>query len=73
MNPTQIARRADALYSGTTKRDMSYMVAYRESDIEDLRTLCADLWSRAQLTVATTTRADWMERMSKLGVKLPDA
>lgn len=40
MTPTQIARRADALYCGTTKREMSYMVAYRESDIEDLRSLC---------------------------------
>lgn len=73
MTPTQIARRADALYCGTTKRAMSYMVAYREADIEDLRTLCADLWSRAQLTVPTTTRADWMGRMSALGVEVPDA
>ena len=37
MDATQIARRADALYSGTTKRDISYMVAYRESDLEDAR------------------------------------
>lgn len=77
MNPTQIARRADALYAdgstGITRRVLCDMVARREADIEDLRTLCADLWSRAQLTVATTTRADWMERMDRLGVKLPDA
>jgi hypothetical protein len=51
MTPTQIARRSDALYSGTTKRDISYMVAYRESDLEDaraenakLRELMSELW-----------------------------
>lgn len=77
MNPTQIARRADALYAdgstGITRRVLCDMVARRESEIADLQELCADLWSRAQLTVATTTRAHWMGRMSALGVEVPDA
>ena len=54
MNPTQIARRADALYSdgstGITRRVLCDMVARRESNIEDLRTLCADLWEFATTT-----------------------
>lgn len=44
MTPTQIARRADALYSdgstGITRRVLCDMVARREAEIEDLRSLC---------------------------------
>lgn len=77
VTPTQIARRSDALYSdgsyGVTRRVLCDMVARREAEIEDLRTLCADLWQRARLTVPANTRAYWMGRMSALGMEVPDA
>lgn len=45
MTATERAKRSDALYHDQiTHRKLCDMIANRESDIEDLRELCADIW-----------------------------
>lgn len=53
MTATDRGRRSDALYYdnvGMQRRVLCDMVARREAEIEDLRTLCADLWDFATVT-----------------------
>lgn len=80
MNPTQKARRADALrldVEHVYRRDLCDMVVNREADLEDaraeiaaLRQCIADLWPRAAFTMNDANRESWLQRFAELDVEV---
>lgn len=80
MNPTQKARRVDALRQDElTTYDRCVMIVNREADLEDaldecarLRQCIADLWPRAAFTMNDANRESWMRRFAELGVEVEE-
>ena len=72
MTPTEKGKRFDALYHGESNRSLATMVVNRESDLEELRELCHDMYQRLQwadvLMDGGALDAHIMGRARELGV-----
>ena len=72
MTPTEKARRVKALFNDRTKQELAEMVVHRESDLEELRELCSDMYQRLQwadvLMDGGALDARLMRRTRELGV-----
>lgn len=72
MTPTEKARRVKALFNDRTKQELAEMVVHRESDLEELREHCRDMYQRLQwadvLMDGGALDARLMRRTRELGV-----